>query len=296
MKPIKKEFGSMLAKFHKGKDEITHKENKKRKLTLRRLRKSVFIYEDKVIIEGVDLSGVSVAIREHIGKDLFTWNVDGNNVQHNIGGDNIQTDVGGDNKQRCIGGSNSQGNIGGDNHQWDIFGDNKQWKVHGNTLNSKHYVDEETGVKTTDIDLTDGVLMHSTKVRNIRGGIQYITGVHIPSGKPVYLIKSPNISYHSKISLDAAKRGFKEKREKLFNRLGSWVMTLTDDSILTRELFHEETGSCIPGIEAWCEKAGIDKDTKEITFKKFKELAEQHPTMETKRVLAVLELPAKGGK
>lgn len=289
MKPIKHEFRSLLANFHKNKYERSLKENKKRKLTLRRLRKSVFLYEDKVIIEGVDLSEVSVAIREHIGKDLFTWNVNGNNLQHNIGGDNIQNDIGGNNSQRCIDGDNSQGNIGGNNSQWDIFGNNDQWAVHGSSLNSKHCVDEERGIKTVDMDWTDGLCMYSVKTRNIRGGIKYITGFDVYSGAEIYLVKTQNISYHSNISLADAKRGFKAKRDKLFNELGRWVMTLTDESILTRELFHEETGSCMPGIEVWCEKVGIDKNTKEITFKEFKELAAQYPTMETQKIMAVLE-------
>lgn len=57
------------------------------------------------------------------------------------------------------------------------------------------------------------------KVKKIRGGIEYISGRKF-DGQKVYLVKSPNISYHSYRSLDNAKEGYKRKREKIVNGIG----------------------------------------------------------------------------
>lgn len=105
-----------------------------------------------------------------------------------------------------------------------------------------------------------------------------------------YVATNGVMSYHSWKSYDHAKACLKNKKIKLMEDLGEWVKTLKPDSKITRELFHEETGSCMPGIENWCKKVGISKETKSITFKKFKELATANPTMETRKVMRVLEL------
>lgn len=223
-----------------------------------------------------------------IGGNNGQGNINGNNRQVYISGNNRQWDIGGDNQQRHINGDNEQRNIGGGNYQGDIGGNNFQKNIGGHSRNSKHYINDEKGIATVDMDYTDGILLHSTKVRKLKGGLEYIEGL-TRWEQTMYLVKTPNISYHSWKSLEDAKNGFRKKKKRLLEGLGEWVKTLTDDTIITRELFHEETGSCMPGINAWCKKVGISEDTKEITFKEFKEHATNHPTRETKQVMIVLE-------
>lgn len=256
-------------------------------ITKKQLMKAITIKNNTITIKGIDLSKMSVHIEEHIGGDMYTQNIGGYNSNWDIGGNNQQFHIKGENSQFNIGGDNNQHNIGGYNRQWNIGGYSFQWNVKKGSRNSNHWVDKEKGIKSVDTDYTEGVLLHSVKSRKLGRGVEYIEG---KSGKEkVYLVKTPSLAYHSNISLEDAKRGFKEKRDRLFNKLGEWVKTLTDDTIITREIFHKETGACIPGINAWCNKVGISKKTKKITFKEFKELAEKNPTRETEQVMLVLK-------
>ncbi len=145
--------------------------------------------------------------------------------------------------------------------------------------------------KVYDRDCTDGLNMGITKVIS-KGRVTRLEGISL-YGDKTFLYKTQNLAYHSWISIEDAKEGYKRKLKQIKEGMGKWVKTLKDNSIITDEIFHEQTGSCYPGIKAWKERAGIS-DKKEITFKEFKELATNNPTPETRRVMTALEVMKEG--
>lgn len=119
----------------------------------------------------------------------------------------------------------------------------------------------------------------------MNGRIKWYKGfVNEDDCRLIYVYALGELAYHENYSYDSVKSGFKWKLERIQNRIGSWVKTLKLDTELTDEIFHNETGSCYPGIRNWKEKAGITNVDK-ITFGEFLELAALFPRSETKEVV-----------
>lgn len=62
--------------------------------------------------------------------------------------------------------------------------------------------------------------MHSVKVRKLKRGVEYVTG-KTSGNEDTYLVKSPNLAYHSDESMKDAKEGFKAKRDRLLADIGA---------------------------------------------------------------------------
>ncbi len=190
-----------------------------------------------------------------IGGDNSQGDIGGYNSQYNIYGYNSQYNIDGNNWQGGIGGDNSQGDIGGSNRQLDIDGNNRQRNINGYySYNSKHY--NRNGIKTFDVDITDGVVLHSI-TKKTRGNLSFIGGIDL-CGEKMYLVKTPTISYHSNISMEEAKKGWKNKRKKLIDGVKDFVKECKKTNKISIKGFMEATGSCKPGTIVWLKKANME--------------------------------------
>ncbi len=191
--------------------------------------------------------------QHNIGGYNRQCDINGDNIQLNIIGDNIQEDISGYNYQSHIGSYNEQGDIGGYNNQGNIRCGSVQNNVDGYSVNTKHYIVDD--VKSFDVDITDGVILHSITEKT-RNNLSFIKGI-ARHGEITYLVKTPTISFHSRKSMEKAKEGWKNKRNKLIEGVKDFIKECKETNTISIKGFMDATGSCTPGTIAWLKKAGV---------------------------------------
>jgi hypothetical protein len=140
--------------------------------------------------------------------------------------------------------------------------------INNNTQKANYIYNTHNAIiegKFYEVDTTDNMYT-IIKTKRTRNGVTIIEGISM-NKSIIWLYKNDLVAYHA-TTKEVAKEGFKRKL-KGFELKQEIIETIKANGYITREQYHELTGACEIGIQAFAERIGKPSENK-LTLEELK--------------------------